>query len=939
MHRLLERQIKYNLGKDFHFATLDDKILNLLKTVSLTYEDNDSERKFLEHTININTEELNTLLRERSSLLDSRTQENQDVINLLHQYKNAIDASLIVSTTDLNGIIKYANENFCKTSGYSKDELIGRSHNIIKNPDNDISLFQNIWNTIKSKQIWNGIISNVKKNGDKFYLNMTIIPLLDIEQEIKEFICLCEDITKQIIYQEELKSQRERISTIFNYQENIVIIVDEKNGIVEANKRFFETFNFKDLSDYKNSVNNISYLFDVSEKYFNFQFTESEWFKQFFEKTEFLHKISRTDTRGNKQIFSMHCRNVVLNNKPHYLSTLVDITELENAREKSEIAQKAKSTFLANMSHEIRTPLSAIIGFSEILCESDMNIENKENVKIISRSAKSLLSIINDVLDLSKIESGKLDIFNESSLFEPFIEHIVELFSVASREKDIKFIYSPDIVLPYTLIFDSTRLQQVISNLLSNAIKFTANNGEIVFSVKILKRLDNKVKIRFSIKDTGIGMSQEQQNIVFNPFSQADDGISRKYGGTGLGLAICNDIIKLMNSEIELISNQNEGSEFSFNLDFEVDKFENEKRIINNDFKFLLYCSEKNNDKLRSNIENHINKLGQISEYTQSNNNGNILFCCGNNNLEYVLEDFKKNNKESFVIYVGDKNNISEYNAKNYINYYLNLPIYGSKLFNIISENLKLNSIVINKPSLDVEKFEGKVLVAEDNPNNQKLIEILLNKLGLKSTITSNGAEAVAVYKKERFDLILMDINMPIMDGISATKEIRDFEKDKNYNIPIIALTANSIVGDKEKYLSEGMDDYLSKPIEFALLVNILKRYLKFNSSEDLISNKINSISISTKLQVPVAIGEILFSSFKEEILKDLEELNSLIEVFDANKIVNKIYYIKNSCLNIDLLLAINILEKMENQFLYSKNDLISEFNKLNKTILYACDL
>ena len=819
MHRLLERQIKRYFGKTFSLNTIDENLLDLLKDISQTYDDNEVERKFLENTITVNTEELNNLLRERSSLLESRTQENQEVINLLHQYKNAIDSSLIVSMTDLNGIIKYANDNFCKSSGYSKEELIGKSHNILRDLNNHTSLFSNLWSTIKDKKIWHGTLSNLKKNGESYYINMTIVPLLDRNQEIKEYMALSEDVTQEVIFKKELTSQKERINTIFNAQENIVVIVDEENGIVDANRRFFEVFEFSDLKDYKKSVKNISSLFKYNEEYISENISESDWFKQFFQKSDHLHKLIKVDNNEDEQIFSIHCRSAILDDKIHYLCTFIDITELENARKKAEIAQKSKSTFLANMSHEIRTPLNAIIGFSDILCESEINSKDKENALIISRSAKSLLGIINDVLDISKMESGKIDVANEIFLFETFIEHIVELFSVATKEKKIKFIYNPESALPYSLISDPTRLQQVLSNLLSNAIKFTPQNGEIIFSIKVIDIFEDNVKIYFLIKDNGIGMTSEQQKVIFNPFSQADDGISRKYGGTGLGLSICSDIIKLMNSEIELKSIPNEGSEFSFVLDFKVDKFKNEQKTLDTNLKILLHCSDGNNDKLRQNIQNHIGKIGIISDYSDGNKKGDILFCCGMNNLDNVIEEFKNENNKSLIIYVGDSSNITNNKIKEEINHYLELPIYGSKIYNILVEHTDINKHVIKK-SKNVQKFVGKVLVAEDNPNNQKLIEILLSKIGVQTIIVPNGEEAVESYKKEKYDIILMDINMPIMDGITATKIIKDLE-DTNYKIPIVALTANSIAGDKEKYLSQGMDDYLSKPIEFDKMVSI----------------------------------------------------------------------------------------------------------------------
>ncbi len=937
MHRLLERQVKRYFGKNFSINSLDENFLNLLRDISQTYTNNDGERRFLENTITVNTEELNTLLRERSSLLESRTQENHEVINLLHQYKNAIDSALIVSMTDLNGIIKYANENFCKTSGYTKEELIGKSHNIIKNPNNPDSLFADIWNTIKNKKIWYGTFSNIKKSGEVFYINMTIVPLLDRNQEIIEYMSLSEDVTPQIVYQKELKFQKERINTIFNAQENIVLIIDEYNGVVDANNRFFEIFNFVDLEDYRTKVNHISSLFNKNENYNSDNLSESLWFKQFLEKSNHLYKISRLDNNLEEQIFSIHCKNVILNNKTYYLCTFIDITELENARKKAEIAQKAKSTFLANMSHEIRTPLNAIIGFSDILCESDIKTENKENAKIISRSAKSLLNIINDVLDISKMESGKLDISNQAFLFEVFIEHIVELFSVVSKEKKIKFIYNAESFLPYSVIADNTRLQQILTNLLSNAIKFTPENGEVIFTVKILDRVNDNVKIRFSIKDSGLGMTPEQQKVIFNPFSQADEGISRKFGGTGLGLAICSDIIKLMNSKIELVSNINEGSEFSFTLDLKIDKFENKDKLLEKSLKFLLYCSEGNNEKLRANIQSHINKIGFVSDYnSQDNRTGDVLFCCGMDNLNPIIKEFKKENSDSLIIYIGNSKNIVDTQIKDYINHYIDLPIYGSKIYNIIMDNSNLHKEVLKK-STNVEQFNGKILVAEDNPNNQKLIQILLEKLGLQVVIVANGEESIDKYKQEKFDLILMDINMPIMDGLNATKEIRNIENEY-YKIPIVALTANSIAGDKEKYLNQGMDDYLSKPIEFDKLVNILKKYLLSNESQKIELQKITSSNISEKLLIPKEISEMLIKNFKNKILKDMEELNLLIINQDDEALKQKAYDIKNSCLNMDLTMAIEILERIEKSSL-NKEELISEFNNLNKIILFSCDL
>jgi CheY-like chemotaxis protein len=432
-------------------------------------------------------------------------------------------------------------------------------------------------------------------------------------------------------------------------------------------------------------------------------------------------------------------------------------------------------------------------------------------------------------------------------------------------------------------------------------------------------------------------MTTEQQKIIIDPFSQADEGISRKFGGTGLGLAICSDIIKLMNSEIELVSNLNEGSEFSFTLDLKVDKFENKDKLLEKNLKFLLYCSEGNNEKLRANIQSHINKIGYVSDYNSEDNKiGDVLFCCGMDNLDLVINEFKKENSDSLIIYIGNSKNIIDRQIKECINHYIDLPIYGSKIYNIIMDNSNLHKEVLKKSS-NMYKFDGKILVVEDNPNNQKLIEILLEKFGLEVVIVANGEEAIKSYKQDKFDLILMDINMPIMDGISATKEIREIENE-HYKIPIVALTANSIAGDKEKYLDQGMDDYLSKPIEFDKLVNILKKYLLADESHKTKLQKITSSNISKKLLIPKEISEMLITNFKNKILKDMEELNLLITNQDSIGLKEKAYDIKNSCLNMNLIMATDILEKIEESSL-SNEELISEFNNLNKIILFTCDL
>ena len=650
--------------------------------------------------------------------------------------------------------------------------------------------------------------------------------------------------------------------------------------------------------------------------------TPKETFKELWETIQskkIFKGIIKNKNKDNSFYYVATTVVPILNDKEEiveYLSLRYDITELVEARQKAELAQKAKSIFLANMSHEIRTPLNAIIGFSDILCESDIKKEDKENAKIISISAKSLLNIINDVLDISKIESGKLEL--EKSEFSLFylIEHIVELFSINAKEKNIKFVYNVDKDLPNSVVSDSVRLQQVLSNLLSNAIKFTNDFGKINFDVKVISSNEHSSKILFSIKDSGIGMTKEQLNIIFKPFSQADNGISRKFGGTGLGLAISYDIVKMLGSNINVQSEIGKGSEFSFELDFETSE-KNFDEMKKSEALIALLNLDEDEDNLRAIVKNYASKMAKTDDLENLDSKEvDLLFCFESDSLYGDLIAFKEKNKHAKIIFVGNKHNLDKKHLE-LINLFIDLPLYGSKIFNIINDNTNISKGIVGS-NFDIEKLNGQILVAEDNPNNQKLIEILLNKLGLESTIVSNGEEVIEAYKKDKYDLILMDINMPIKDGIQATKEIIELKKEAYQNIPIIALTANSIAGDKEEYLLAGMDDYLSKPIVFDKLVKMIKKYINQNSNS--IKIEFSKEKVIKQLGLDEDIIDMLFDNFFLTLDNDINNLEVAILNRDFKKISEMSHYIKGACANLYINEAVKILQNYENSAKNSEN-------------------
>ena len=568
-------------------------------------------------------------------------------------------------------------------------------------------------------------------------------------------------------------------------------------------------------------------------------------------------------------------------------------------------ANETKSQFLANMSHEIRTPLNAIIGFSDILSESNLNNSEKEKATIISKSATALLNIINDILDISKIESGKFEISENEFNLNNLLEQLVQLYSVNTKQKDIRFLYTLDPNIPHFLISDETKIKQVLSNILSNAIKFTPQNASVSFKVNLKKIENNIATITFLVKDEGIGIAIDDQKKVFNPFSQADGTISRKFGGTGLGLSISSSIIKMLGSEIKLISKEGVGSTFYFDLDLKIQDIDViDHRKLKYDFAICGVISDNENirDHLISTVK-YFGRIYQAEEDIENCKKVDLIFCFGDPEFTEKLTKRKKF-FNCPVVFVGNKTKIQNHpELIALMDYYLDVPIYGSKIFNIIAQ---VKSIEESHTLIDQvkskNKFTGKVLVAEDNTNNQLLIRIILEKFGLNVQIVENGKLALEKVKEEIFDLIFLDINMPVMDGIEAIKHIRLYEDMINKHTPVVSLTANSIKGDREKYLEKGMDNYLSKPINNDELLKILNTYLNNEDSNiEINKDKLDVNIIIGKLGIDQEIAQILIDGFKENIVKDLDDMNEIIKNKNDFEICQKAHYIRNSCLNVGL--------------------------------------
>lgn len=783
----------------------------------------------------------------------------------------------VVNLLDENGTYIYTSESSFEVTGYRAEEFIGKNAFDFLHPE-DFDGIMELWEELKLHQKIKTKEFRFKTASGKWIWIETVgINYLN-NKDINAILLSSRDVTDRKEKDLEIKKSEQKYKSLFENNPDLVYYQNKEGFIIDVNESATHLYNVtkdkilnKHVSAFVSAEDRVKSEERLAEAFkgnpVKFEQTlrvPSNPQPYYLDVTKIpvivdgevigVHTVSKDITEMKQAFETIQNQSKALYKLNSDLQTHTEILQalnedLDDEREKAEKANKAKSVFLATMSHEIRTPMNGVIGMASLLAETKLDFEQEEYVKIIRTSGDALLSVINDILDFSKIESGNLEIEKLDFDLRECVEDVMDLFGSKASEQGLDLLYQIDQRIPTQIVGDGLRVRQIMINLVSNALKFT-HKGEVFLDVTLSNSVNDELELTFEVKDTGIGIPEEKLSRLFKAFSQVDSSTTRKYGGTGLGLVISERLAQLMGGEIWVKSEVGVGTTFSFTITTKAGKQSKKYtdcfNLSENEGKKVLVIDD--NKVNLSILENQL-KLWKLIPVLASSGKLALEILSKDSDFQLIITDMQMPEMDGIELANKIKasqpdlpiillSSIGDESRSKYpwlFNSILNKPVKQSLLCKLVQNELAEHTAVTQKvvskqPSILSDDFAQKyplsILLAEDNLINQKLAVKILTKLGYEPEIAINGKEAVDMLAIKAYDVILMDVLMPEMDGLEATRYIR---KNSKVQPVIVAMTANAMVEDKDECIKAGMDDYISKPVDLAILKHILQEISQKN--------------------------------------------------------------------------------------------------------------
>jgi PAS domain S-box-containing protein len=777
-------------------------------------------------------------------------------------YRAVEQSPSTVVVTDVNGTIEYVNPKFTQITGYSAQEALGQNPRILKSGEMPPERYRELWETITAGNEWRGVFHNKKKNGQLYWEAVSISPVKDDAGRITHFVAVKEDITEMRAAQEELA----KLSLVASKTDNAVIITDREGRIEWVNDGFSRITGYTLAEVAGRKPGNIlrGPLTDAE--------TEGRIRASLASRKSFTEEILNYRKDGGTYWLSMTIT-PVLDEKGDVLRFVAiesDITgrkrteeELHKAKLEAESANRAKSEFLASMSHEIRTPMNAILGMADLLWESDLTEEQKKYVGVFRSAGENLLNLINDILDLSKVESGRLTLEAVPFSLEEVLGKTCDMMSERASKKGLELVCRIRPGVPARLVGDPVRLRQVLLNLIGNAVKFT-EKGEVLVEVGPGASGGNAAPsapgsetflLEFRVADTGVGIPPDKLDAIFERFTQADSSTTRKYGGSGLGLTISRQLVELMNGRIGVKSDPGKGSTFTFTARFgwTSDRSPEEPKAAV-DIRGLRTLVVDDNETNRLILMETLSRWGaEVSEAADGPSAIRTLdeAKTAGRPFDLAILDQRMPGMDGFQLAEQIRTNAelgsllvmmlsSESRAEDRararslgMSSYLVKPVKRGDLMEAI-----LTARGKSRPPAGVSarpeaaepapERSARILLVEDMEDNRLLVQSFLRKTPFILDIAENGKVGLEKYTADprAYDIVLMDMQMPVMDGYTAAREIRKWElRTGGARVPIVALTAHALKEDIRKSIDAGCDDHLTKPIRRNTLLETIRRY------------------------------------------------------------------------------------------------------------------